>query len=461
MGLSKRGQGVYILIGAVLLVMFVFGFYVHSSRVSEQSSKEQKKVLEESIIPSVNFYMKESMKKAGKGVIEEIGEQGGSLDPEPSMLKGGVTEIAYTCYEDEPGRACINTMITRQGIENEIAAKIEDNLDSIIDLSRFREEGVKIDEGSRDVDVMLGKTSLVVELNYPLTLRMGDNKSVEKVDTFQATIDLPLGLLYDMASYITDTETQEKEFNITEWYQKHPDLMVSIEREELGDEQLFQLVKDDFIYNFAIQQGQSELEEADYGCCYNRYDSLCFKNVPEERCEEIGGEYDPDSRCLCPVEGELSCVMSLENAGCTEDYTEVLRLSDYENAHIGMPDSGQLNHSLCCDVVDFYITQEPDEVEHACEAPNSAVFARVSSGNNRHISDPGAPNSISIFNRDLCISAKNSRITCRVRQGNCLGDEDPLISLMKPESWDYAVNTHAGYGYKYDTKICCKAEEIE
>lgn len=442
--LKKRGQGIYILMGIVVLIIFLIGFYVYSSKAEAKATEEELKILEESIIPSLKVYMKQSIDQAGIDVIKKIGSHGGTFNPGPSTWKG-VIEIAYTCYKENPQLACVNTFLARQHIEKELADKILKNLDEIIDLTKFREQGIDIEEGSRKVRVILGKTALVVELYYPLTLSI--KNKVEKIEVFQSTIDLPLGILYDLSRHITNTETQQVQFNITEWYQKHPDLFINIERERAGDDQVFQLVKDGYIFNFALQK--TGLEEAQYGCCYDRYDMSCFKNVPEEQCNEIGGEYDPNPLCICPTEGRLSCVVSLPGAGCIYPYAEVLRLSGYENAHASLPGAGGFSYSLCCNIVAFFITQEPDIVGTDCTG--GAVFARLSSAGSAHADDPG--NEASHFTEKACISAENNRITCRAREGVCLGEEEPILSFTDP------VNSHAGHSYRYDYKICCRAEK--
>ncbi|PIN86384.1 hypothetical protein COV19_05315 [Candidatus Woesearchaeota archaeon CG10_big_fil_rev_8_21_14_0_10_44_13] len=446
--LKKRGQTVYIIIGILALTVIVFGLYIYSSRAKGRASEEETNVLEKSVIPSLSFYMKQSIDKASIDVIKEIGAHGGLLEPELYTWTGA-TKVAYTCHKDDPGsaKACKNVMITRQHIEQQLADNILKNLNGIIDLKSFRDQGIDIKEGERKVKVILGKTALVIELDYPLELSV-ENK-VEKIDIFQSTIKLPLGILYDLSTYITNAEMQEKEFNITEWYQKHPDLFITLEREKMGADWVYQLVKDDYPFNFALQK--TGLQEAENGCCYNRYDFSCFKNVQKEQCDEIQGQYDPNPLCYCPTEGRLSCVISLPDAGCTEPYAEVLKLSYYENAHASLPDQAGFRHSMCCNIVAFYLTQQPDIVGRECTG-NGAVFARLSSAENGHVDDPG--NTGPYFTEKACISAKRNRISCMAREGICLGEEEPIISFMQP------VNSHAGYSYKYDTKICCKAEKI-
>ncbi|MFC1732012.1 hypothetical protein ACFL6I_16965 [candidate division KSB1 bacterium] len=445
LSLKKRGQGVYMLIGAVLLMIFVFGFYVYSSGQKEKSEESKEKVIEESVLPSLKLYIKQSMDEASIDVIKEIGPHGGTLDPDPSFWKA--IEIAYTCYKQNPGspNACVNTFITRSDIEEELANEILENLNDIIDLTQFRNQGIDIEEGSRSVRVILGKTALVIELNYPLTLTVKNN--VEKIETFQSSVNLPLGILYDLSKLITNTETQEKEFNISEWYQKHPDLPIIIDVELTSDGKLYQTSMDDYIFNFALSK--TDLQPAEHGCCYDRYDMSCYKNVPEDQCNEMEGEYDPNPLCYCPTEGRLSCVVSLPDAGCTDPYTEVLKMSDYENAHASMPGMGYFRNSLCCNILAFYITQEPDIIGTDC---SEAVFAKLSYQESGHVDDPGHTDSF--FNEKACISSQKNKITCRVRDGLCLGEEEPILSLMSH------TNSHVGYAYKYNTKICCEAEEI-
>lgn len=444
---KKRGQGAYIFIGVLLLIVFALSTYYYSSKIGGKATAEEIKVLEESIIPALKVYMKECIDNSAVDVVKKTASQGGELDPELYTWRGAI-KVAYLCYQHNPAYACTNTMITRQHIENELAGQIKKNLDGCIDLNQFREkQGIEIDEGNRDVRVILGKTTLVVELYYPLVLRIKNKE--EKIDTFQSTIKLPLGILYDIANYITDTETQQKEFNITEWYMRHPDL-ITVEREIAGNDYIFQLVKDEFLFNFALQK--PDFQPAQYGCCYNRYDGMCFKNVQKEQCDDIGGEYDPSPLCLCPAEGGLSCIISLPDAGCPADYTNVLKLTGFENAHVSMPNAdaagqGIFKHSLCCNILAFYITQHPDAVGDSC----GAVFAKLSSEQNAHIDDPGDANSH--FLNTACISAQSSSITCVGREGTCLGDEEPLISLTDP------FNAHAGQPYKYNRKICCKTEQ--
>jgi len=96
---------------------------------------------------------------------------------------------------------------------------IEKRLHECIDLKPYEAQGYDIEIGTMDVSVKIGETDVFIELDFLIELsREGEGI---KITSFQRTIDLPLGQLYELAIDIVNSEIMDREFDTDEWMKNH------------------------------------------------------------------------------------------------------------------------------------------------------------------------------------------------------------------------------------------------
>ena len=99
---------------------------------------------------------------------------------------------------------------------------LELKLPSCIDLDAIRNEGYSVQEVQMNADVDVLEYSVVVNLNYPVTISKGDS-SIEE-DKFTRTFDAPLGRIAEISKEIVDSEIAYGEFFNQIYEVRHPDV---------------------------------------------------------------------------------------------------------------------------------------------------------------------------------------------------------------------------------------------
>ena len=101
---------------------------------------------------------------------------------------------------------------------------LELKLPSCIDLDAIRNEGYNVQEGQMNADVDVLDYSVVVNLNYPVTISKGDS-SIEE-DKFTRTFDAPLGRIAEISKDVVDSEIAYGEFFNQIYEVRHPEVTV-------------------------------------------------------------------------------------------------------------------------------------------------------------------------------------------------------------------------------------------
>jgi len=217
-------------------------------------------------------------------------EKGGTFNLTPGTYEWyDEQQYRYFCY-NEPNHGCINNLILRQDIERELSKRINELLPSCINLSIFEDQGYKVKTGKRKVTTRIAQNDIAIILDYPITITKSD--FLIDIPLFTTKLDSPLGQMYSLANEIMYQEIENNFFDQDAWmiengaffiinkHKPYPDTVYSISaKQKLSDKPL--------IFKFALQ-GQDtisqlpnyQLPTQQNGCCYNRYDTSCFKNIP-------------------------------------------------------------------------------------------------------------------------------------------------------------------------------------
>ncbi len=140
-----------------------------------------------------------------------IGLQGGHLStPEGTFRLQKDISVSYLCYNIPGKPQCANRLLTLHDMETELAAAIDQALNTCIRYDKFRKRGAQLTIGQRSVTVIIGIDESIVTVTQPITITRGDKVTSE--DTFSHTFSIPLGRLYDVSQDILDLETSIGEF---------------------------------------------------------------------------------------------------------------------------------------------------------------------------------------------------------------------------------------------------------
>ncbi|MBL7147894.1 MAG: hypothetical protein ISS82_03650 [Nanoarchaeota archaeon] len=252
---DKKSQvTMFIILGIVILAVIFSVFYFLGDRILKQSEKDV--VFTESSLEPLKDYVEDCIKKYGDEGLDLVGKQGGDIEPEFYLTYTFLNEdysskINYLCYT-ESFEPCANRRpLLARHVENELKNYIMNGLNTCVDLELIRNEGYKIEEGERELDVSIGTYNVIVNLDYPITITKGD--TTIKEERFVKTFNVPLGKLIDVTKDIVDFEIINGEFYNIPYMLENP--RVEIEKHRPGDSKVYRvnIFQDDYFFQFAIQ----------------------------------------------------------------------------------------------------------------------------------------------------------------------------------------------------------------
>ncbi|MEK6904696.1 MAG: hypothetical protein AABW87_03835, partial [Nanoarchaeota archaeon] len=164
----KRGQittfaivGI-VIVAAVILAMYLRGQFFFGPVTPENLGTK---------LDAVGEHIKACIEETAPDFIKRIGLQGGHLStPEGTFRMRNDVPISYLCYNIPDEKTCLNRMLLRSEMEEELASAIDTGLNSCINLNQFG-RGYEISSGRRKTTVSIGEFNVIVEVNLPVTLR--------------------------------------------------------------------------------------------------------------------------------------------------------------------------------------------------------------------------------------------------------------------------------------------------
>lgn len=205
--MDKKGQvtafvilGIVILAGVILILYLRGQFFFGPATPSSLSAR----------ITPIKEHITSCIQEVSPEYIERIGMQGGHLKlGDDTYRKREDIPISYLCYNIESKPTCYNRMLLISEMENELNDAIRKGLATCINLGKYK-KGFEITTGTLDVKTEIGEESVLVNVNYPITLTKGETKASE--DKYSVNLNYPLGKLYNAAQDIIDAHTTTGNF---------------------------------------------------------------------------------------------------------------------------------------------------------------------------------------------------------------------------------------------------------
>ena len=191
----KRSQVTIFIIIAVLIIAIVGLFFVFRGGI------EKKEVYSSEIAPIQDF-VQECLDDSLEDAVFTIGEGGGYEDP----LKVSSTFVFNTPYYLRNNKSL---MPSKEKIQEEISKSVEKNLIFCLgDFALFPE--YEITKGKMTSVSKIQENNVLIEINYPLTIKKIDSESKTKIKNFNSEVSIRLGIVYDsIAEFIEENKQTE------------------------------------------------------------------------------------------------------------------------------------------------------------------------------------------------------------------------------------------------------------
>ena len=205
--MEKRGQvTLFIILGLIILIIIALVLFGRNYAGIFMSSDKFLSLKTESIEKDIG----NCITKEGSIMLNTVGKQGGSLDPSSYRYYDG-NRVQYLCTDIPNERKCANNMFLLSDLEKEIGESLKLNILSCIQTEKIAEKSFyQITTGDMKVNVDILDKNVVIDVNYPVTLRKGETEL--KLDEFIEEINFPLGEIYEHVVNIVEDEALNGEF---------------------------------------------------------------------------------------------------------------------------------------------------------------------------------------------------------------------------------------------------------
>ncbi len=218
--MEKRGQvTLFVIVGILIVVLVSIGIYYRANIANV--FREDQLVQDEAFAQNTDVlknYISSCLAETTTQGADLLGLQGGyihlpedplaientgSLSNKLVMLPG--LDVAYWYYETQNGIQ--KTQIpSNDYMQEELENYVEENIDNCLrEFSGF--EAFTINKGTLNAQIKINSDTITSTLNYPLKITQEEN--LVQLKTFQETLDIPLGKLYDSATSIMNKENKE------------------------------------------------------------------------------------------------------------------------------------------------------------------------------------------------------------------------------------------------------------
>lgn len=252
--MRKRGQvTAFVILGIVIVALVLMLLYFKTNVfIFTPSQEDLNKVMSD-----VRKDIISCIGKVGEDPIRRIALQGGYLStPEGTYRLYDDTTISYLCYNMEETPICRNRMLRLSDMETQLDEAIDFALSTCIDVQSLKKWGsFEINAPEKwEVKTTINPESVMVEVDYPVTLTSGKSEAVLSEDKFTKVFNYPLGELYKVSQNIVDTESTYGEFDQLGYMLAYHG-MYRIEKNRPYPDKLYIMNKQDsnYKFQFAIQ----------------------------------------------------------------------------------------------------------------------------------------------------------------------------------------------------------------
>src|SRR3989338_717285 len=214
--MQKRAQvTVFIILGIIIIAVIVGIAFFYGDRIQNFTRPG---VLDSSSLEPLKSFVASCMKESVSSDLELLKKNSGYFTKISST-------VVYSGYEInaivDKSLNSPNNMNSKAGIENEISRHVENEIVNNFDLNDFNFDIVK---GDAKADTEIRDSSIVVTVNYPLTVSKGETSLT--LNDFSLIVDDDFGKIYDAVNDIVNAEVQG-EFDMNDYFLENKDVTVT------------------------------------------------------------------------------------------------------------------------------------------------------------------------------------------------------------------------------------------
>ena len=292
---DKKAQvTIFIIMGIVMLVAVLLLFYFIGA-FADQGAEDNIKLGQnrESDIVFLNDYFESCVDMAARPLVLEIASKGGKLNPTSDIydydndlaLNTLSTYSTYTGY--------VNSLLAAEDMADELSIRINQDIQECIKTDFLVEKGFEVEVGVSEINTLITDDSVIVELNYPLTLTKPDY-TIE-LDEFAVDLDYSLGSLHKVAIDIINDVSSQGYFD-KDSFMLRSGGMIEITKRKPYPDKIYEIREvrhnndEDLIFRFAIKgqdiAGTDILRLKEMGCCFDAETNMCYENIRQSECKQ-------------------------------------------------------------------------------------------------------------------------------------------------------------------------------
>lgn len=254
--MEKRGQiTVFVILGIVVVALVVLLFAFRKDIIPTSATPENLN----SIMNDMNDHIEDCLKSSADGPLKRIALQGGYLSvPSGSYRLWNDYTVSYLCYNLPDTESCSNRMLVSSHMEEEISRAVEEELAKCIDLDAFSGGLFKTysltANQQMQVSTSIARDAVLFELEFPITLKSKSTDTVVSRDKFSASVDVPLGELFEVMQDIVDAETSIGRFDtLTYMLSKMSRYTIILNKPYPDKIYQLKLRENDYMFQFAVE----------------------------------------------------------------------------------------------------------------------------------------------------------------------------------------------------------------
>lgn len=204
MVMHKRGQiTVFVILGILIVAVLGLIFYLYNLRTVPEVEKISG--FDFSRTEVLKNYIEGCIEKAGNEALNLVGKQGGEINP--GFYKPYFdSKVSYLCYTNSYS-ACYNKKpFLHQYIEKELTQYVNQKISVCLSSldKELKNRGYSFEKGTFILSTKINPYSVIISLNYPLTITKGTSKI--SINNFTKLFNIPLGRLIEVAEDIVNNE---------------------------------------------------------------------------------------------------------------------------------------------------------------------------------------------------------------------------------------------------------------
>jgi len=213
--MDKRGQiTIFVIIGIVVVALIVLLLAFRKEIIPTSATTENLN----GIMDDIRDHIAECIEESAEGPLERIALQGGYLVvPAGSYRLWNDNTVSFLCYNQEDTERCMNRLLTREKMEEQLSEAVKQELASCIDIQGFSSGIIKtfdvVISQPMKLTTSIMKDQVLFELNYPVTLKSKSSDNIVTEKEFSVPVEVPLGELYEVVLDIIDAETSIGRFD--------------------------------------------------------------------------------------------------------------------------------------------------------------------------------------------------------------------------------------------------------